>query len=59
MAQWFVGEVCLDRKIKKNGKLPLEINIPLFHHSIIPDTRHESMPQQLPINSISCRTSET
>ena len=34
-------------------------NIPIFHHSIIPDTRQEYLPQPPPVNSMSCRNSET
>ena len=34
-------------------------NIPIFHYSIIPDAGQESKPQQLHVNSMSCRISET
>ncbi|MCK4425725.1 MAG: hypothetical protein KAV69_03175, partial [Deltaproteobacteria bacterium] len=33
--------------------------IPIFHHSNIPDARQEYLPQPPPVNSMSCRNSET
>jgi len=42
-----------------NEKLPFKINIPLFHHSIIPSARQELKPHKILLISISCRISET
>ena len=36
-----------------------EINIPIFHHSIIPCVGQKLRPQKIPLFSISCRNSET
>jgi hypothetical protein len=38
---------------------PPAINIPLFHHSIIPDARHNPMSRNNPMITIGCGNSET
>jgi len=39
--------------------LSFDINIPLFHHSIIPSVGQELKPEKILLISISCRNSET
>jgi len=39
--------------------LSYDINIPLFHHSIIPSEGQELKPQTILLISMSCRNSET
>jgi hypothetical protein len=39
--------------------LSFDINIPIFHHSIIPCMRQKPKPQKDPLISVSCRNSDT
>jgi hypothetical protein len=59
MDQWSIGKKPFLTGKLINGKVSFNINIPLFHHSIIPDARQEYLPQPPPVNSMSCRNSET
>ncbi len=48
MEKWVIDKIYLDSVVKKksiNNKIPLETNIPLFHHSIIPYVRQKIMSQ--------------
>jgi len=49
LGQWFIG---------RTPKLLSKINIPIFHHSIIPIARQEIKPQKVPLISISRRISD-
>ena len=40
-------------------KFLIQINIPIFHHSIIPSGLHERYSIEKAVISISCRISET
>ena len=50
---WKIIIILIDEKVPHN------INIPLFQHSIIPCARQKLKPQKTPLFSISCRISET
>jgi hypothetical protein len=47
LGKWITGLLAKTLLTGKliNGKLPFEISIPLFQHSIIPDARQKPMPQ--------------
>jgi len=61
LGEWDIGmltKLLLTVKLIKEY-LSFDINIPLFHHSIIPSVGQELKPRKIHLISISCRISET
>ena len=49
MEKWVIDKIDLDRVVKNsiNNKIPLETNIPLFQHSIIPYMKQKTISHKL------------
>jgi hypothetical protein len=61
MGQCFIGKIPSDVEVKRSSEKSyflININIPIFHHSIIPCAVQKTKRQKPQLLSISCRISE-
>ncbi len=57
MGQWFVRKIEVGIEVI-NGTLPFKINLPIFHHSIIPCEQHNKDATKYRLFTISYTISE-